>query len=71
MERKMKSPSNFQFFLLFREGKWRGKRIKEIAFWRIKEKCKNTKWLLSSRKNLDITRVFGSHNLKKSAKIAR
>ena len=29
------------------------------------------KWLLSSRKNLDITRVFGSHNLKKSAKIAR
>ena len=29
------------------------------------------KWLLSSRKNLDITRVFGTHNLKKSAKIAR
>jgi len=45
----------------------RGKdgRIKEIAFWRIKEKCKNTKWLLSSRKNLDITRVFGSSKSKK------
>jgi len=51
----------------------RGKdgRIKEIAFWRIKEKCKNTKWLLSSRKNLDITRVFGSSKSKKSMKIAR
>ena len=31
----------------------------------------NPKWLLSSRKNLDIASFFGSHNLKKSAKIAR
>ena len=29
------------------------------------------KWLLSSPKNLDITRVFGSRNLKKSTKNAR
>ena len=51
-------PSSFQFFLLFREGKWRGKRIKEIAFWRIKEKCKNKQ----GSKKPYISRVFGTHS---------
>ena len=34
-------PSSFQFFLLFGEGKWRGKRIKEIAPRALIHFCKN------------------------------
>jgi hypothetical protein len=34
-------PSSLLVFLLVRRGKGERKRIREIAFWRINEKCKN------------------------------
>ena len=50
------TPSLFQFFLLFREGEWRGKRIKEFA-------PNHAKKILQEQlgsKNPYISRVFGS-----------